>query len=91
MAQKQKSTELRSLRRSLRRQILGGCAAIALLFGGLGGLGSIISVAGAVIAPGQIVVDSNVKKVQHPTSGIVGEIRVKDGSRVKKGDLGRPP
>jgi HlyD family secretion protein len=32
-------------------------------------------------------VDSNVKKVQHPTGGVVGEIRVRDGSRVKVGDV----
>jgi HlyD family secretion protein len=34
-----------------------------------------------------VVVDSNVKKVQHPTGGVVGEIRVRDGDRVKAGDL----
>jgi HlyD family secretion protein len=87
MAQNQKPTELQSLRRSMRRQILGGVAVIALLFGGLGGLASTTTLSGAVIASGQIVVDSNVKKVQHPTGGIVGEIRVKNGSSVKTGDL----
>src|SRR5918994_2155701 len=87
MAQKQMSTELQSIRRSLRRQILSGVAVIALLFGGLGGLASTTTLSGAVIASGQIVVDSNVKKVQHATGGIVGEIRVKDGSSVKTGDL----
>jgi HlyD family secretion protein len=39
------------------------------------------------IASGALVVDSNVKKVQHPTGGVVGELRVHDGSRVKAGDL----
>ena len=33
-------------------------------------------ISGAVIAPGQLVVESNVKKVQHPTGGVVGELRV---------------
>jgi HlyD family secretion protein len=33
------------------------------------------------------VVDSNVKKIQHPTGGVVGEIRVRDGARVKAGDV----
>src|ERR687893_759719 len=87
MAQNQKPTELQSIRRSIRRQILGGFAVLVLLFGGLGGLASTTTLAGAVIAAGEIVVDSNVKKVQHPTGGIVGEIRVKDGSSVKTGDL----
>jgi HlyD family secretion protein len=40
-----------------------------------------------VVASGQLVVDSNVKKVQHPTGGVVGELRVKEGDRVKVGDV----
>jgi HlyD family secretion protein len=46
-----------------------------------------MTISGALIAPGSIVVDSNVKKVQHPTGGIVGELRVRDGDRVKEGDI----
>ena len=46
-----------------------------------------MQIAGALIAPGTIVVDSNVKKVQHPTGGVVGEVRVHDGDRVEAGDL----
>jgi membrane fusion protein, type I secretion system len=34
-----------------------------------------------------VVVDSNVKKVQHPTGGVVGEVRVRDGDIVKAGDI----
>src|SRR5262249_37175748 len=34
-----------------------------------------------------LVVDGNVKRVQHPTGGVVGEIRARDGDRVKAGDL----
>jgi HlyD family secretion protein len=34
-----------------------------------------------------LVVDSNVKKVQHPTGGVVGEIRARDGDQVKIGDV----
>ena len=40
-----------------------------------------------MIAPGSLVVDSNVKKVQHPTGGVVGELLVRDGDQVKTGDL----
>src|SRR5262249_58848655 len=43
--------------------------------------------AGAVIAPGTVVVESNVKKVQHPTGGVVGEILVKEGDAVDEGQL----
>jgi len=73
--------------RSIRRHLLGGLAVVALLAGGVGGLAATTELAGAVIAPGTMVVDTNVKKVQHPTGGIVGELRVRDGDRVKAGDV----
>jgi HlyD family type I secretion membrane fusion protein len=40
---------------------------------------------GAVIGPGHVKVDMNRKTVQHQEGGIVGEILVRDGSRVKAG------
>ncbi len=72
---------------SLRRHLALGTAAVVLLVGGVGGWAALTELSGAVIAPGQLVVDSNVKKVQHPTGGVVGELRVKDGDRVKAGDV----
>jgi HlyD family secretion protein len=42
---------------------------------------------GAVIAPGSMVVDSNVKKVQHLTGGIVGELMVREGQHVRSGKV----
>jgi len=33
------------------------------------------------------VVDSSVKKVQHPTGGVVGELKVREGDRVNAGDI----
>lgn len=65
---------------------VGGTAAVLLVLG-IGGWGVITELAGAVIAPGQLVVDSNVKKVQHPTGGVVGELRAKEGDHVKAGDV----
>jgi HlyD family secretion protein len=73
--------------RSIRHHLCGGLAVVALLTGGVGGLAATTELAGAVIAPGTMVVDTNVKKVQHPTGGIVGELRVRDGDRVKAGDV----
>src|SRR5262249_56363901 len=32
-------------------------------------------------------VESNVKKVQHPAGGVVGELRARDGDVVKSGDI----
>ena len=73
--------------RSIRKHLLVGIAVVALLAGGVGGWAAATQLAGAVVAQGQLVVDSNVKKVQHPTGGVVGELRVRDGSRVKAGDI----
>lgn len=72
---------------NLRKHIQAvGLAAIVLVVG-LGGWAATTEFSGAVIAGGQLVVDSNVKKVQHPTGGVVGELRVKEGARVKAGDI----
>jgi HlyD family secretion protein len=74
-------------RASIRRHIIVGCAVVAFLAIGFGGWASTAEISGALIAPGSLVVDSNVKKVQHPTGGVVGEVRAHDGDRVKAGDI----
>jgi HlyD family secretion protein len=74
-------------RRSIRRNILAGLTVVAILAFGVGGWASTTSLSGALIASGSIVVDSSVKKVQHPTGGVVGELRVREGDRVKAGDI----
>ena len=73
--------------RSLRGHIVVGVALIALLVGGIGLWSATASIAGAVIAPGRIVVETNVKRVQHDEGGVVGEINVRDGDFVEAGDL----
>ena len=64
-----------------------GLMTVALLVVGVGGWMAVAQISGAVVAGGLIVVDSNVKKVQHLAGGIVGEIRVRDGDTVNAGDL----
>ncbi len=76
-----------STRRSIRRHLVGGIAVVAFLVAGVGGWASTTELSGAVIAAGMLVVDTSVKKVQHPTGGVVGELRVRDGDRVKQGDV----
>ena len=73
--------------RSIRLHLVVGLSVVALLAGGLGTWASTQEISGALIAPGQIVVESNVKKVQHPTGGVVGEVRAHDGDVVKAGDI----
>lgn len=72
---------------SIRKLRLTGYSAIAIAVGGFGGWAVTSEIAGAVIANGNMVVESNVKKVQHPTGGIVGEILVKEGSEVEAGQV----
>jgi membrane fusion protein, type I secretion system len=74
-------------RASIRRHIVVGCAVVAFLAVGLGGWAATAEIAGALIAQGSLVVDSNVKKVQHPSGGVVGEVLAHDGDRVKAGDI----
>jgi HlyD family secretion protein len=74
-------------RRSIRRNILAGLIVFGILVVGVGGWAGTTQLSGALIASGSIVVDSNVKKVQHPTGGVVGELRVRDGDRVRVGDI----
>ena len=74
-------------RAAIRRQLALGLLLVVMLAGGVGGWAVATEVSGAVIAPGQLVVETNVKKVQHPTGGVVGELRVRDGSEVRAGDV----
>jgi HlyD family secretion protein len=52
-----------------------------------GGWAALVPLAGAVVVPGSLVVESNVKAIQHPTGGVVAEIPVHNGQRVAPGDL----
>ncbi len=77
----------RKVRSSIRRHVVAGLALCVMLTLGLAGWAATTAISGAIIAPGTLVVQTNVKKVQHPTGGIVGEVRVRDGDRVQAGDV----
>jgi HlyD family secretion protein len=72
---------------SIRRHLLLTSAAVLILVGGIGVMGATTELSGAVVAVGLLVVESNVKKVQHPTGGIVEELVVNEGSHVEAGSL----
>jgi len=72
---------------SIRRHLLITLVLVVLLVGGIGGWAATSEFSGAVIAQGQLVVDTSVKKVQHPTGGVVAELLVRDGHQVKAGDV----
>ena len=69
----------RELRTGLRILI------VATVLGG--GWMTFVPLAGAVVVPGNLVVQSNVKTIQHPTGGVVAEIKADNGKRVAAGDL----
>lgn len=61
--------------------------AIGLLGGAAVLWGTLYPLDGAVVTVGTVTVDGNVKKVQHQTGGIIGEVTVREGSRVTAGDV----
>src|SRR5271169_4518785 len=78
---------MQGVRRSIRVHLIIGLSVVAGLAGGLGTWASTQEISGALIAPGLIVVETNVKKVQHPTGGVVGELLAHDGDVVKAGQI----
>jgi HlyD family secretion protein len=72
---------------SIQRYMIAGMAIVGFVTFGIGGWAATSELSGAVIGQGVVVVDSSVKKVQHQTGGIVGELRVREGDRVKAGDI----
>ena len=73
--------------RSIRRHLIGRVAAVVLLVGGVGGWAATDRDRRRGDRSGHGGRRLNVKKVQHPTGGVVGELRVRDGDRVKAGDV----
>ena len=69
------------------RHILFASIVISVLCAGVVGWAGNARLSGAIIAQGSVVLDRNVKKVQHSLGGIVAEIAVKNGDAVKSGDL----
>ncbi len=74
-------------RRSIRRHIAIVIGLGLALFGGVGGWAATTKLAGAVSGQGFIVIENNVKKVQHLSGGTVSELLVHEGSEVAAGDV----
>jgi HlyD family secretion protein len=73
--------------RDIRRYLVAGVAIMVLVIGGVGGWAASTELSGAIIAQGRLVVETNVKKVQHPTGGVIGELDVREGDHVRAGDV----
>ncbi|MGX1321568.1 epimerase transport system membrane fusion protein [Bradyrhizobium sp. USDA 377] len=72
---------------SIRRISLAGWAIVAVFFGGIGAWALTAPLNGAVVANAVVKVDGNRKSVQHLDGGIVKELRVREGGKVRSGDL----
>ena len=71
--------------RELKRLVGAGLLIIAAGVIALGGWTAVAPLSGAIVAPAFVKVDLNRKVVQHQEGGIVREIRVRDGDKVKQG------
>ena len=72
---------------SARFPLAVGASAIVLLLSGLAAWGVATEIAGAVVAPGAVEVQSERQVIQHPDGGVVGEILARDGDSVAAGDV----
>ena len=70
-----------------RRPLGLGFFWLALLGAGLIGWGAFATISGAVIAAGQVEVETRDQVVEHIDGGIVGEILVRNGDTVKAGEV----
>jgi HlyD family secretion protein len=73
--------------RSIRGHAFMGLIVVLGLLGGFGAWSASAEISGAVIAPGHIAVETNAKNVQHPEGGVVAQLHVHEGARVRAGDL----
>lgn len=71
--------------RSMQRSLHRGLLVLGILVFVLGALAIFIPMQGAVIAQGQFMVETRVKHIGHPTGGVIADILVREGDRVKAG------
>ncbi len=72
---------------SVRKYLAIGIIASILLVAGFGSWAFLAQISGAIVTVGQIEIDQGKQVIQHPDGGIVQEIRIKEGSVVRAGDL----
>ena len=78
--------DLPKIKTSLKGPIVSGLTILLVFLVGATAWASSAKLASAIIAVGQLKVDSNRKQIQHLDGGIVNQILVSDGQSVKKGD-----
>jgi HlyD family type I secretion membrane fusion protein len=76
-----------ALQRDLRRPIVIGALIVLILVVGLLIWAAFARVSGAVLAAGTVRVENNSKQIGHLESGVVRRILVREGQRVRRGQL----
>ncbi|MDJ0642173.1 MAG: HlyD family type I secretion periplasmic adaptor subunit [Erythrobacter sp.] len=74
--------DARARGRTLIALIAAGILALLVVGGG-----ALVPIGGAVIASAEVAPETRVKRIAHPTGGVVSEILVRDGDVVEEGDL----
>lgn len=78
---------MNTVEQSIRRHSIAVGIAAAFLVCSIGIMGAATEMSGAIIAQGSLVVESHLKKVQHPSGGVAKTLFVKEGQEVNAGDL----
>jgi len=78
--------ELEDPQLGLRRSFRLALGVIAALVVGVLALAAFTGTQGAVIGAGEVTVQSRVKKIAHPTGGVIAQIYVHEGQHVRRGD-----
>ena len=71
----------------LRGRVITGSVFAVLLLAGIGGWAATAKLSGAVISTGTVLVEENLKVVQHLDGGVVRTIAVRKGDRVEQGQV----
>ena len=69
------------------RDIRTGLIIAALFFIGLLGWAAFARLDAAAVAPGRLAVSGQRQTVQHPTGGVVADIAVREGDKVREGEI----
>lgn len=72
---------------SARAPVATGVVAIMALVAGFGGWSATARIDGAIVAPGTVQVQSRRQVVQHPDGGTVAALDVREGDRVRAGEV----
>ncbi|REL32510.1 HlyD family type I secretion periplasmic adaptor subunit [Thalassotalea euphylliae] len=87
MANAFQAAKVTSVNTSIKQPMLLGLLIIIVFVVGSGLWAMTAPLASAIIASGQIKVDTNRKQIQHLDGGVVREVLVKDGQQVVNGDV----